>query len=884
MAWLKRAEGSTQQIDSGEVRRALSLWIDPGDAHELRAIPSGRSRLLTATDLDAAVRAVEQGQGEMGTYLTLNPVAHDLAGCAREKDVARRSKLLIDFDTTKLDKATNATEEEKEDARGVMVRVRSHLDSLGWPEPMEIDSGNGWHLVYCLDLGTDALSRSLCKSTLAALADRFDTDRVKIDRVVHNLSRISKLPGTWVRKGPHSPERPHRIARLASAPKVWGAPVTIEQLKAVGAKESAEAPAPPPQADWTMRASDGSADRTAYARSALERETGAVTLAQPGDRNNRLNVAAFNLGQLVAEGAIGEAEVIRALTTAALSAGLDPKEVEQTIRSGLDGGAAKPRNHLGSPHKSHKTHNTSAEGQSVAPGDPGFVGSVVIVGGFQFCADPDWPEPKLHGPDPAEPFPLDVLPFAIRRFCEESAASIQCPVDFLASSCLTLAGAVIGLSVNLAVKSHYNEAPNLYVALVGAPGDKKSPSIKMAARPLWSIDADLREQFRREKKEYQDALKAGDGPVGDPPVHHHLTLDDATREAVAQVHSQNIRGLVVIKDELIGWVKSLNAYKQGKGDDKQFWLSVNSGSLVKVNRKGGEPIIVPQPCVSVVGGLTPDMLPDFRESRNDDGWLDRILFSYPDPPTADEWTDHEVPADIAEDWSNAVRRLWARNMVRDEEGRHRPYYVRFASGAKEAWVAQVNMHRAEKRDPEFPPSLRGPWSKLEGFAARIALILSQLSQACDPTDNQAPKDVDALDIWGAWRLIHYFKAHFRRVRSHLAKRSHEGGEQGEAIMRWLRRSLDPSADTAFARKLAEQGDRKFFSRRDVEVQFNWWDEEDQAAGLSWLVRRCVIQPGTPVPPGGRGGRPPSQVYEVNQLWIHPTITTDPTKPREEDDE
>lgn len=79
-------------------------------------------------------------------------------------------------------------------------------------------------------------------------------------------------------------------------------------------------------------------DTDAYAHTALERETAAVATAPEGTRNHTLNVAAFNLGQLVAAGALQPRQVEQALTTAAQSAGLPIAEIRRTIASGLKGG------------------------------------------------------------------------------------------------------------------------------------------------------------------------------------------------------------------------------------------------------------------------------------------------------------------------------------------------------------------------------------------------------------------------------------------------------------------------------------------------------------------------------------------------------------------
>jgi hypothetical protein len=81
----------------------------------------------------------------------------------------------------------------------------------------------------------------------------------------------------------------------------------------------------------------------AYALAALREETRLVAAAPPGTRNDTLNRAAFNLGQLAAGGLLPRLAVITALAGAAERAGLPAGEVQRTIRSGLEAGLAHPR-------------------------------------------------------------------------------------------------------------------------------------------------------------------------------------------------------------------------------------------------------------------------------------------------------------------------------------------------------------------------------------------------------------------------------------------------------------------------------------------------------------------------------------------------------------
>ncbi|MFF5297256.1 bifunctional DNA primase/polymerase [Paractinoplanes globisporus] len=83
--------------------------------------------------------------------------------------------------------------------------------------------------------------------------------------------------------------------------------------------------------------------RGAYLRAAIDGTLGKLGEAGEGGRNRALFMAAQTLGQLVAGGAVAEDTVTSVLTDAAARLGLGPREVENTIRSGLAAGARRPR-------------------------------------------------------------------------------------------------------------------------------------------------------------------------------------------------------------------------------------------------------------------------------------------------------------------------------------------------------------------------------------------------------------------------------------------------------------------------------------------------------------------------------------------------------------
>jgi hypothetical protein len=123
------------------------------------------------------------------------------------------------------------------------------------------------------------------------------------------------------------------------------APIEAPQWLIDGLLAPKDKLAPQPQSQSNTR-HDGNGSQ-AYARAALELECTAVATAQPGQRNETLNCASFNLGQLVAAGVLAEGEVRDRLYSAAVACGLIKDDgadtVHATIESGLIAGFKQPR-------------------------------------------------------------------------------------------------------------------------------------------------------------------------------------------------------------------------------------------------------------------------------------------------------------------------------------------------------------------------------------------------------------------------------------------------------------------------------------------------------------------------------------------------------------
>jgi len=328
--------------DPEQARRALALLVDPGHLCHLTASPHWPAVLLPGGDPAALLAAAERLGDGKGVFFGLNPLKPGTRGGVNNGDVLRRRWLLIDSDPIKPDPKVNASEAEHDAAQACCQAVFDWLGcDHGWPAPLLIDSGNGWHLLYRIDLPNDRAGQQLVKRVLLACRDAVRTPGAQVDDSTHDARRLAKVPGCWVRKGPHSDERPHRPARLVYTPPKLEV-VTEGQLRAVAALASPDRPAAPPPRPFA--GSVGGGDGRHYARAALSREAARCAMAGAGMLNNTLFRAGAAMGNLVASRLLSRQEVFTSLLLAIRAAGAnDPAKDEDTLTRAIERGMETPR-------------------------------------------------------------------------------------------------------------------------------------------------------------------------------------------------------------------------------------------------------------------------------------------------------------------------------------------------------------------------------------------------------------------------------------------------------------------------------------------------------------------------------------------------------------
>lgn len=261
--------------DANEIIHALRLWFQAGDVFEVRVLDAVNadyrrehieSGYFDYEHISAVPEALKRLLFFRGVYVTVNPVNPDLLARAvnrlrpagrnpttADTDIVRRRWLLIDCDPRRAS-GVSSSNAEHESALAKAREIRDGLSSLGWPDSIMTDSGNGAQLMYRIDLPAD--DGELVRRVIGEIA-KASSEQVAIDTSVHNPARIWRLPGTMNCKGDSIPERPHRMARILDEPQDIVS-VSLEQMQDIVSYQSKDTQTDVPNDEWkhTMPAFD----------------------------------------------------------------------------------------------------------------------------------------------------------------------------------------------------------------------------------------------------------------------------------------------------------------------------------------------------------------------------------------------------------------------------------------------------------------------------------------------------------------------------------------------------------------------------------------------------------------------------------------------------
>ena len=344
---------------------------------------------------------------------------------------------------------------------------------------------------------------------------------------------------------------------------------------------------------------------------------------------------------------------------------------------------------------------------------------------------------------PAPKLPLSAFGPAWAEWITAAAEAAACPPDYVAAPLLVAASALIGHARWAQATPGWTEPPHLWLGVVGEPGSGKSPGSDVLMRDVlpeierrmladfpdrllaWRVDTALSKAAKqRSRQELRDATAPGTPVIPAPvfvtsppePQIPRLRQHDVTIEKIAALLACAApKGLLIVRDELAGWIASMNSFNSGA---RAFWIEAYGGRPYRVERKTDpEPIVVPRLAVAVYGGTQPDKLARLMR-EGDDGLLGRLLWVWPEP----------VPFRLGQQPPRVHWATRALDRLRelDLHGGDPPRPIFVPLDVEVRGSLERLGRNMQERQQAAEPLLRSALDKARGQALRLALVLEFL--------------------------------------------------------------------------------------------------------------------------------------------------------------
>jgi hypothetical protein len=394
---------------------------------------------------------------------------------------------------------------------------------------------------------------------------------------------------------------------------------------------------------------------------------------------------------------------------------------------------------------------------------------------FTIVPAPPTPEAEGEAPDLAvtrlgrrapPALPLDVFGRQWSEWIATVAESSACPPDYVVTGLLAAVSALIGHARWAQAVPGWREPPHLWLANVGDSGSGKSGGVDILNRDVlpeierrmmgdfpdrlaaWkaATEADLARHGDWQKS-VKDATKGGLAPPMPPkseassiePQAPRLRQSDVTIERLAAILANAApKGVVVMRDEIAGWLLSLSSYNDG---GRALWIEAYGGRSYRVERvKHPEPLIIPRLAVSMFGSIQPEKLAELFADA-DDGLYGRFLWAWPD--AVKFRLSRSTPG--VQFAIDALDRLRALDLMpASGTTPPAPVYVPLAEDAQPD-LESFGQHM-QRRQQDAGGLMSSAYGKARGVAVRLALVLTFL-RWCGEAGMAAPPLVVPRDVF-----------------------------------------------------------------------------------------------------------------------------------------
>ncbi len=416
-------------------------------------------------------------------------------------------------------------------------------------------------------------------------------------------------------------------------------------------------------------------------------------------------------------------------------------------------------------------------------------------------SEPFPPLRPLPPPHPEAPeLPEDLLPQVLRPWLSDVSERMQVALELVAVPALVALSAVVGRQRRIYPKAEddWLVVPNLWGGIVARPGQMKSPALAETLQPVRRLVTEAQQRQRAAEDvsgARLDSLKAKELAIKEMLKKSHLgrgggrsseeleqdlvqlrreireegqaaaerryIVNDPTVEKLGELLAVNPWGLLLVRDELAGWLRTLE--REDRRGDREFFLEAwNGTNPFTYDRIGRGTIHVPALCLSIVGGIQPTKLSRLVSEAVEgeyaaDGLLQRFqLLVWPEDRA--EWTliDRQPDLTAREQAIGVFRRLSQLSGPGDGEPVPALHFAPDAQQLFYAWLSELE-HRLRSDEMRDAPAFESHLAKYRSLMPSLALLL----HLTEVEGTEQPVSLTAAECAADW--CEFLEQHARKL-------------------------------------------------------------------------------------------------------------------------
>lgn len=308
--------------------------------------------------------------------------------------------------------------------------------------------------------------------------------------------------------------------------------------------------------------------------------------------------------------------------------------------------------------------------------------------------------------------PIWGLPKLLQDMITQGSEVYGTPIDFFLIYILAAIGAALRKSAKL-ISKHVNY-PQLWFMVVAPSGIGKSEPLRMAFAPLYKRDQKLFDDYQQSLKQWKvDCLEAKKHSNPEPPcpICQQILTTDITPEALLYIIYKN-NSICISRDEIAGLFNDIGRYS--KSGEIEHYLSTFNNGQIRIDRKGDNPLLIPEPFLSIVGTVQPCVLEGILHNKElvGNGMLARFLFAYPDNQKKAKYRNEIMSPELLEQYDQYLNILCDYNEV----------VTQFSDEAMELFVT-FSDELTDRSNEIEDEHIKSMLSKMDIQVSRLALIV-----------------------------------------------------------------------------------------------------------------------------------------------------------------